>query len=607
MGPSERVVSEAAFLKALRARRTDLEGFVRALYRARGWGTEPADDGFVAVRDGERRRVVVRRGSRLPFVGTHSGTIAEADVVVVVDGTASARETAAAADARLVDGRALYRRVLYGVPRETAEELCREHLGRSVTATSSRWSVLRTGVDRTHVGYAALLALSLALVVAGARFVSLGQPGGTAPGAAAELEDGDAITPVDLSDVRSPSPRGADPPPEVVVRPGDWPAFRGGAARIGVAARDSGPGEPAAVQRYDRGVGSVSSPVVASGWLYIGGFRGGLYALDADTMTENWSVSLSRWVTYSPAIANDTVYVGGQDGTLYAVDAGTGDLRWERQLSDRIVRSSPVVWNGTVFIASNDGVHALRASTGRPLWNETSGGPSLSSPAVANGTLFAAYYGGTVHALDATTGAERWRRTLNATTSTTPAVRDGTVYIGDRRGRFYAISAATGETRWTRRVTSEFRSSPAVWNGTVFVGSSDRRMYALDARTGAGVWNTTLGDLKWDRGEARPDSGIFSSPTVADGTVYVGSNDGLVYGLRAADGTVRWTVSTRGDVTASPAVVDGTVFIGSLDGGVYAIRGENGGGSADSRTSGAGSSESTDRGAPPAGRPTPLP
>jgi outer membrane protein assembly factor BamB len=121
-----------------------------------------------------------------------------------------------------------------------------------------------------------------------------------------------------------------------------------------------------------------------------------------------------------------------------------------------------------------------------------------------------------------------------------------------------------------------------------------------------GVWNTTLGDIKWDRGEARPDSGIFSSPTVADGVVYVGSNDGRVYSLRAADGTVRWSVSTRGDVTASPAVVDGTVFIGSLDGGVYAIRGKNSNESTDSRPVPTGASESTDRRSSPSVRPTPL-
>jgi outer membrane protein assembly factor BamB len=606
VGPSERVVPEAAFLKALRARRTDVEAFVRDLYRARGWELETADDGFLAVRDGERRRVVVRREVRLPFVGIHSDAIGNADVVVVVDGTASAHEAAAAADARLVDGRALYRRVLYGIPRETAEGLCREHLDRSVTVTSSRWSGLRAGIDRTRIGYAALFVLSVALLLAGARFVSLGQPGGTAPGAAAGFEDGEAMTPVELPDVRSPSPQDTTLPSSVVVRPDDWPAFRGGPARIGVATRGSSPGEPATVQRYDRGVGSISSPVVASGWLYIGGFQGNLYALDADTMTENWTVSLSRWVTYSPAVGNNTVFVGGQNGTLYAVEATTGDLRWERSLSDRILRSSPVVWNGTVFIASNDGVHALRARTGRPLWNATSAGPSLSSPAVVNGTVFVAYYGGTVHALNATTGAERWRRELNSTTSTTPAVHNRTVYVGDRRGRFYAFSMETGKTRWSRRVTSEFRSSPAVWNGTVFVGSSDRRVYALDARSGVGVWNTTLGDIKWDRGEARPDSGIFSSPTVADGVVYVGSNDGRVYSLRAADGTVRWSVSTRGDVTASPAVVDGTVFIGSLDGGVYAIRGKNSNESTDSRPVPTGASESTDRRSSPSVRPTPL-
>lgn len=605
VGTSERLIPEPAFVDALRTRGADVEGFVRALYRARGWEIEPADDGFTAVRDGERRRVVVRRGSTLPFGGTRSASVAGTDVIVVV-GTGRDPGAAEGTDARIVDERALYRRLLYGIPRETADALCREYLGRPVTATSGGPSGLRTAVDRTRIRYAVLFALSLTVLLAGTRFVYSGQsPGGTDSGAVTESGGESAMTPVDLPEDRPSSPRAAGLPSTVTVRPGDWPAFRGGAARVGVATRAAGPGDPTDVRRYDRGVGSVSSPIVASGRLYIGGFRGTLYALDAGTMTENWTASLSRWVTYSPAIANGTVFVGGQDGRLYAVDATTGDHRWNRRLSDRIVRSSPVVWNGTVYIASNEGVHAVRARTGRPAWNSTAVAASYSSPAVVNGTVFVADYRGTVYALNATTGAERWSRALSGRTSTTPAVRDGTVYLGDRRGRFYALSAETGETRWTRRVGSGFRSSPAVWNGTVYVGSSDRRVYALDATTGAGAWNTTLGEVKWDPGEARPDSGIFSSPTVADGTVYVGSNDGRVYALAAADGTVRWTVSTRGDVTASPAVVDDTVFIGSLDGGVYAIRGENGSESVGSDRPPTGASESADRRSLPPVRPTP--
>jgi len=51
----------------------------------------------------------------------------------------------------------------------------------------------------------------------------------------------------------------------------------------------------------------------------------------------------------------------------------------------------------------------------------------------------------------------------------------------------------------------------------VYVGSLDNLLYALDARTGTKLWNFAT----W--------SGITTSPVVANGMVYVGSNGGKLY------------------------------------------------------------------------------
>jgi len=64
---------------------------------------------------------------------------------------------------------------------------------------------------------------------------------------------------------------------------------------------------------------------------------------------------------------------------------------------------------------------------------------------------------------------------------------------------------------------------------------------------------------------------IFSSATVAGGTVYVGSNGGKLYAIRASDGSAIWTFSSKGAIRSSPAVANGAVFFSSLDGNVYAV------------------------------------
>ena len=61
------------------------------------------------------------------------------------------------------------------------------------------------------------------------------------------------------------------------------------------------------------------------------------------------------------------------------------------------------------------------------------------------------------------------------------------------------------------------------------------------------------------------------SPTVANGVVYVGSNDDNVYALDAASGTKKWIYHTGSFVECSPAVADGVVYVSSNDGNVYAF------------------------------------
>jgi len=68
---------------------------------------------------------------------------------------------------------------------------------------------------------------------------------------------------------------------------------------------------------------------------------------------------------------------------------------------------------------------------------------------------------------------------------------------------------------------------------------------------------------------------LESSPMVAGGVVYVGSDDGMLYAFdaRGCEQAVcgpLWTSPATGDALySSPAVVNGVVYIGSLDHKLY--------------------------------------
>lgn len=66
---------------------------------------------------------------------------------------------------------------------------------------------------------------------------------------------------------------------------------------------------------------------------------------------------------------------------------------------------------------------------------------------------------------------------------------------------------------------------------------------------------------------------MSSSPTVADGVVYVGSDDNKLYAVVADIGKQCWSFPTSyGDVTSSPTVADGVVYFGGNDGKLYAVQ-----------------------------------
>ena len=58
---------------------------------------------------------------------------------------------------------------------------------------------------------------------------------------------------------------------------------------------------------------------------------------------------------------------------------------------------------------------------------------------------------------------------------------------------------------------------------------------------------------------------VDSSPAVANGVVYVGSNDGNLYALNASTGAKLWSYPTGAAVASSPAVANGVVYVGSDD------------------------------------------
>jgi eukaryotic-like serine/threonine-protein kinase len=126
---------------------------------------------------------------------------------------------------------------------------------------------------------------------------------------------------------------------------------------------------------------------------------------------------------------------------------------------------------------------------------------------------------------------------------------------------------------WKFHTDNMVRSTPAVADGTVYAGSNDRHLYALDAKSGRRRWAFAT------RG------GVASSPLVSDGRVWFTDATNSIYALHSGTGHLIWKVATGRDLPvvggwdfyqSSPTLADGVLFIGSGDGNLYALKASTG-------------------------------
>jgi outer membrane protein assembly factor BamB len=151
-----------------------------------------------------------------------------------------------------------------------------------------------------------------------------------------------------------------------------------------------------------------------------------------------------------------------------------------------------------------------------------------------------------------------------------PVLQDNSLYVLSDEGVFFRIDKRTGRTLYRKKLGTLAAATPALAGDKVFVtvltraGSSGGRIVAMDAKTGR---------IEWSKDQS---SRTESSPLVADGNVYFGTESGMVYALRQSDGKQLWTFRAAGSVKGGLALKDGKLVFGDYAGAAYAISEQTG-------------------------------
>ncbi len=406
----------------------------------------------------------------------------------------------------------------------------------------------------------------------------------------------------------------------------DWPEWRGpsrdGTSReTNLPSRWSPAGENLA---WRVPIGGRSAPVAFRDRLYLlttsedaASTQERLVALDAQSGKVLWdrrfSVYLSDVPQHRAAWASPAV--DPETGNIYAFTVGAqlfcvspeGKILWDRSMPEEhgaitthggrttspIVEGDKVILNALILAWGDLGrpgnrYFAFDKRTGQTIWISSPQtrhyDTNYSMPIVANvdgmKQLIVGGTDGVFHGIKLNTGEPVWRVEVSKRAILNSALyRDGVAYIthGEENigttemGMVAAVDARrTGALdaagfKWKTHGFMPTFASPVMDAERLYSVDNGAILGAFDLKDGNPLWHRTLGTLQ------------KGSPVLADGKLYVGTENGKLYilrpsatGVEVLDEDLLGTSQSPEAIVASPIVADGRVYVTSME-ATYAI------------------------------------
>src|SRR5215211_7404161 len=185
--------------------------------------------------------------------------------------------------------------------------------------------------------------------------------------------------------------------------------YRGNSQRTGVYNFPAIRHRPEVKWQVNIGTAWLIPPMLAGGLLYAGSGDGTLYALNAETGEQVWSVGGFGQLEMTGAIADDRIIAGGYSKLVKALNRKTGDELWT-YTTEHVIQGSPLIIDKRVYIATDHTVYALDLESGQLIWKVPTGTEDafMGAPAYDDGVIYTTG-GKLLLALDAQTGKEIWR------------------------------------------------------------------------------------------------------------------------------------------------------------------------------------------------------
>lgn len=334
----------------------------------------------------------------------------------------------------------------------------------------------------------------------------------------------------------------------------------------------------------------VAPPIVADGLVYAIDARTRVSAHRADNGDEVWAVNLTPdeedegHISGGLAFEAGRVFVTTGFAQVVALDAKTGKEIWRRNL-DGPMRAAPTVRGGRVFVITLENkLYALHAATGETLWNYAGtaeiatllGGASV---AVDDEIAVVPFSSGDLVALRVESGRMLWtdslisvRRTDSVSTLSQirgrPIIDRGRVFAISHGDMMAAMDLRTGQRIWDKTISG--LESPWVAGDYLFVLTSDWELICLSRAAGRVFWVRPL--PRYEDEEDKEDPIIWTGPILASDRLIVAGSHGEALAVSPYDGRILGRQELPDGVSVAPVVADGTVYVLTNDASLVALR-----------------------------------
>lgn len=334
----------------------------------------------------------------------------------------------------------------------------------------------------------------------------------------------------------------------------------------------------------------TSSPIIADGRVFTVDAGTQLIATDATSGSRLWSFD------FEPAkegaggngggVAYDRgrLYLATGYAQIVALEASDAKELWRQTLTAPL-RAGPTVGAGRVFAISIDNqVHALDIDSGRRQWahsgiTETAGFYGTSSPALEGNTVIVAFSSGELFALRTDNGRVLWNDSLAgalradpisslADIRGLPVIDRGQVFAASNAGRIVSIDLRSGGRIWDQNIGSV--TTPWLAGDFIFLTTVDSELVCLTRRDGRVRWVTQLQRYRDEK--TKRDRIVWTGPVLAGGKLFLANSRGDGLTVAPETGEIIDRISLRSPVFVSPAVANGTVYVLTDDADLLALR-----------------------------------